>query len=234
MKTRHQYLLFFYWVALLADCYLIYAQQEHQRWITKGALMPLLLIYYFVNSSRRHHRLSKALVLVALALAWAGDIALLKDGQSYFVTGLALFLAMHLVYIIYFWRMRSLFPVTDATTLVVSLAGVAIFDAIVLNKLLPLVRASDPSLVMPIIVYVAVISVMVIMACNVLTSKKAKTLAVPFFIPGSALFVLSDTLLGFNKFLWEDSMIGIGIILTYGYAQHLLVHGFIKHVKGKI
>lgn len=234
MSTKHQYLLFFYWVALLADCYLIYSQQEDNRWLTKGALMPLLALYYVGNSSRRRHVTSKIIVIVALLLAWAGDIALLFEGKNYFMIGLGLFLAMHILYIVYFWRMQRLFPMTEMTTLVLSTAIVGVFDALILYKLLPLVREADPGLVTPIIVYVAVISVMFIMACNILRSKKAKSLAYPFFIPGAGLFMLSDTLLGFNMFLWEDSMIGIGIILTYGYAQHLMVHGFIKHVKGKI
>jgi len=141
---------------------------------------------------------------------------------------------MHIVYIIYFWRMHRLFPVSDITSFITSIVMVGIVDAVIFKKLIPLVKEVDAGLVAPIIVYMAVISFMFIMAYNILTSKKAKSLAMPFFIPGSALFILSDTLLGFNKFLWNDHIINIGVMLTYGYAQYLLVHGFIKHIKGRI
>lgn len=234
MKTRHQFLIFFYWIALLADCYLIYSEQEDNRIITKAVLMPLLLIYYVVNSSRKHHLNSKLLTIIALLLAWGGDLVLLKEGQNYFIAGLGLFLAMHVIYIIYFWRMHRLFPINDVTNLIISIVLVGIVDVVVFKKLIPLVNEQDPGLATPIMAYMAVISFMFVTAYNILTSKKARSLALPFFIPGSALFILSDTLLGFNMFLWQDHMINIGVMLTYGYAQYLLIHGFIKHVKGRI
>lgn len=235
MKTKYQYLLIFYWMALLGDCYLIYNEDESNRWITKGLLMPLLIVYYLINSSRKHHLNSKALTILALVLAWAGDLVLLNAGHSVnFVIGLGLFLAMHIVYIIYFWRMHKLIPVTDITTLLVPVLIITVFDFIVIKKLMPYVQAQDPGMVAPLIVYMVVISFMLVMAFNILTSKKANSLALPFFIPGAVLFILSDTLLGFNKFLWNDNLINIGVMLTYGYAQYQLVHGFIKHVKGRI
>ncbi|HEX6916100.1 MAG TPA: lysoplasmalogenase [Chitinophagaceae bacterium] len=229
MKNKNQYLIFFFWVALLADCYLIYTQQESNRIFTKGALMPLLLAYFLTNASTRHHVPSKLLVVAALLLAWAGDLFLLLSGRGGFITGLLLFLVMHLFYIIYFWRIQKLFPQKNPGNLVIPLAAVAIFDVLIMRTVLPLAG----NLGTPLMAYMAVISLMFLMACNVLGSKKARSLAPQFFIPGAALFLLSDSILGLNMFLWEDFLIGIAVMLTYGYAQHLMVHGFIRHVKGR-
>lgn len=229
MKTKHQYLLFFFWLALLGDCALIFAEMHQYRWFTKGALMPLLLLYFMGNAPRHHHLPSRILVIVALLLAWAGDLFLLLDGQKNFIAGLLFFLAMHFICIVYFWRVHRPFS-GQASHIYFPLLGVAIFDLLVGLKLFPLAG----ELGLPLMVYMAVISVMFILACNILGSKKSKSLATQFFIPGAALFLASDAILGFNMFLWEDNFIGIAVMLTYGYAQHLIVHGFIKHVKGRV
>jgi uncharacterized membrane protein YhhN len=230
MKTKYQGLLLLYWVILLADCFLIYSEMEESRVFTKTLLMPVLLLYFIGNSSSRHHIPSRILVIAALVAAWIGDYFLLKDGESDFITGLDCFLVMHVIYIIYFWRIKSLFPVKDPMNVWLPFLLIAVFDAVVMMQLLPLAG----KLANPLLGYMVVISVMFIMACNVLSNKKSKTLAAPFFIPGALMFILSDTILGFNMFLWEDHLVGIAVMLTYGYAQHLVVHGCIKHQKGRI
>jgi uncharacterized membrane protein YhhN len=230
MKTKYQFLLLFYWVLLLADCYLIYSEQEQYRVFTKTLLMPVLILYFVGNTSRRHHIKSRVLVIAALLLAAAGDYFLLQKGESNFITGLVCFLVMHMLYIIYFWRIKSLFPVKDAAAFWMSVLMIAAFDAVIMMKLLPLAG----ELANPLLAYMIVISFMFVMACNVLINKKAKTLAAPFFIPAALMFILSDAILGFNMFLWEDHLVGIAVMLTYGYAQHLMVHGFIKHQKGRM
>jgi uncharacterized membrane protein YhhN len=230
MKTKHQYLLFLYWIALLADCFLIYSGKDNLRFYTKGALMPLLLLYYMGNASGRHHVPSRILTIIALILAWAGDIFLLKQGQQYFIIGLVLFLSMHVLYSIYFLRIHKLFPVRNPLYVWLPLLGVGLYNVFLMNKLLPY----SGELRIPILAYMAALSLMFVFACNITGNKKAGSLAPQFFIPGAALFILSDSILGLNMFIWQDNILGIAIMLTYGYAQHLMVHGFIKHVKGRI
>ena len=230
MKTKHQYLLLFYWAILFIDCFLIYSQHEQYRVVTKTLLMPLLLLYYLANSSRKHHLPSKTLTAIALLLAWAGDVSLLMEGEIFFIVGLVLFLLMHLIYIIYFWRIQSLLPVRDGLYFFLPLFLVAVFDVLVMIKVVP--QAGD--LGIPLIAYMIVISLMFVIAFNILSSKKARSLATNFFIPGAAMFLVSDAILGLNMFIWEDQMIGIAVMLTYGYAQHLMVHGFIKHIRGRV
>jgi len=230
MKTKHQYLLLFYWGILFLDCFFIYSQREEFRLGTKSLLMPLLLLYYLANCSKRHHLPSKILTSVALLLALAGDVCLLMKGESFFITGLLLFLAMHAIYIVYFWRIHPLFPIKVGLHFFLPIFLVGIFDTIVMTKIIPVAGSMGT----PLIAYMAVVSFMFIMAFNILSSKKAKSLATNFFIPGAAMFLVSDAILGLNIFLWEDTLIGIAVMLTYGYAQHLMVHGFIKHIRGRI
>lgn len=232
MKTKHQYLLLFYWVALLADCYFIYENNTENQWLAKGALMPLLLLYYIVNGSKRHHVNSRVITIAALVLAWAGDLVLLKEGEQYFIIGLVLFLLMHLLYIIYFFRVHNLFPVKQTIIIGLPVGLVVLYDILLMRQLLQDSHAN--TLKGPLFAYMTVLSVMLVAACNILASKKSKSLAYQYFIPGAILFIASDSLLGMNKFIWAEQVVGIAVILTYGYAQQLIVHGFIKHVKGRV
>jgi len=232
MKTKHQYLLLFYWVALLVDCYFIYENKPDYQWLAKGALMPLLVLYYVANAPKKHHFNSRILTVLALVLAWAGDIVLLKDGESYFIIGLVLFLLMHIVYIIYFFRVHHLLPIKDTFVLGLTTLVIAVYDVLLMSQLFVDEHARE--LKLPLIAYMLVLSLMLIAAANILGSKKSKSLSIQYFIPGAVLFIASDSLLGLNKFVWNEQIVGIAVILTYGYAQHLIVHGFIKHVKGRI
>lgn len=228
MKTKHQYLLFFYWLALFADCYLIYSQNDSSRLFTKGALMPLLIIYFLVNASKKQHLPSKIIAITALLLAWAGDLVLLREQN--FMTGLVLFLSVHVAYIVYFVRVQALFPLVKPVNVFFPLILIALYDLILLKILLPYAGAVKD----PLIAYMAVISLMFVFACNIKGNKNAGSIASQFFIPGAAAFIVSDSILALNKYIWEDQLINIVVILTYGYAQQLLVHGFIKHVKGGV
>ena len=68
------------------------------------------------------------------------------------------------------------------------------------------------------------------MTVHISNYKPTKTIANKFWIPGMLFFVISDTVLAFNKFDWSIHSpipnIGLLIMLTYGLAQLLLVKGF--------
>ena len=54
-----------------------------------------------------------------------------------------------------------------------------------------------------------------------------------YFIPGAALFVISDALLALQVFMFNDiDLLGISVMLSYGYALSLFADGFSKLLKG--
>ena len=74
-----------------------------------------------------------------------------------------------------------------------------------------------------------VIATVWVLAFNLSNHLKYKTAAINFFIPGMFLFVLSDGLLAFNKFLFhQPGRWDIWVMLTYGLAQLLLTIGYTK------
>ncbi len=67
--------------------------QELLEWCTKPLLAPLLAVYLWRFTRRDHPA-----VLAGLALAAAGDVALLLPGAGAFVAGIACFLGTQLCY----------------------------------------------------------------------------------------------------------------------------------------
>src|SRR5829696_3583997 len=67
-------------------------------WLTKPLLMPLLALWVW------RKRPAEKGIIAALLFSAAGDIALIPEGELWFIAGMALFLCAHLCYITTFWR----------------------------------------------------------------------------------------------------------------------------------
>jgi hypothetical protein len=77
------------------------------------------------------------------------------------------------------------------------------------------------------------ISTVWVLSFNLTNHPKYKAAAINFFIPGMFLFVLSDGILAFNKFLLhQPERWDIWVMLTYALAQWLLTEGYISVVNG--
>ena len=50
-------------------------------------------------------------------------------------------------------------------------------------------------------------------------------------VAGALLFVLSDSILAINKFYMPFDLAGTFIMLTYGFAQYLIVQGAVKYIQ---
>ncbi len=118
-------------------------------------------------------------VLVALALGWIGDVALALDRPAWFRVGLGGFLASHVAYIAAF-QILGLRAIAAA----VSLGLLAIPATVVGRWLLPHVPRD---LRVPVITYIAVITVMVAAAAGAASGGAPW----PVF-PAAVLFYVSD------------------------------------------
>ena len=142
--------------------------------------------------------------VVALGLCLLGDIALLGP-DSWFVAGLAAFALAHIAFIVLFVRFGLHHP---------SLAGVAVLAGAVLAATIGRVillhaRASEPRLAAPVAFYLVVILTMA--AFGWATGRG-------FVLVGSALFVLSDSLIGWGAFVREHRWQPLAVMVTYHLA----------------
>jgi uncharacterized membrane protein YhhN len=192
--------------------------------IFKPLIMIGLMAHYWVMSPARSR-----LFLVALFFCWLGDVFLIFQSNNplFFMTGLASFLAGHIVYIFCYrqlqtspssrellgsQKVRFAFPIILAGTGLVTI-------------LYPLLGA----LRIPVMIYALAITLMALTALFRYGRTNSTSFLLIFI--GAVLFMVSDSLLAINKFHHAFSAAGALVMLTYSVAQFLIVEGALAHEK---
>jgi uncharacterized membrane protein YhhN len=172
-----------------------------------GALVALVVAAALLDpasgaEARRHW------LVAALLFSLVGDV-LLMIPRDYFVGGLSAFFVAHVCYIAGFWsRGPTLVPLLGA----VAIAAVAV--GLVGRRILSAARAREPELVAPVTAYVVVIGAML-----------ATALAVgnPVAAVGATLFVASDSMIAWDRFVARVPNANVCIMVTYHLGQAGLV-----------
>jgi alkenylglycerophosphocholine/alkenylglycerophosphoethanolamine hydrolase len=183
------------------------------RWrpVTKTVPMVLLIAAALVevgSDSERHSAAVAWLAVAAAVLSLLGDILLLPQVDA-FVGGLASFLLAHIAYIAAFLAVG-----VDVPVLALAAVGILVVLSPLAVRIIRSVRATEPPLVPPVIVYIAVISAMA--ACAIATRSVVPAV-------GALVFVASDAQLAWNRFVSPKRILDVGCIVTYHVAQGLLV-----------
>ncbi len=203
-------------IVLAGDLVAIAADQPQIRLVSKPLLILVLFRFFAASKIYASHQLYK-LILGALLFSWAGDVLLLLENNDpkFFMYGLAAFLLAHVFYILFFARVRSLEKIRFNPLTLLAFAYYAAL-VIVLDPYLGDLR-------WPVRVYGLVITLMLITALQMprITRRKAGVQ----MLAGALLFVVSDSLLAFNKFYHSFTASGILVMLTYGLAQVLIIRG---------
>lgn len=168
-------------------------------------IIPMLLILYyaFINKLAGTGKYS-IIILIGLFFCMLGDGLL-----YWFVIGLTAFLIGHLFYIGGFLTRWDF-----SLARFLSIIPVAIYAIIIGHRLVTSIQNdSEHGLIIPVILYITVISLMFWSA--MMTGNKSA-------IFGSALFIVSDSVLAWNKFVSEILYSGEIIMITYYTAQFLI------------
>lgn len=183
--------------------------------ITKPTIMLLMLglAWSLDGEGRVEGTPSLRVLLVALGLSLVGDVLLLHATRGRFLAGLAAFLAAHVAYI---WAIletpgRAGFP----WWLVPLVPALLILHARFGRDIV--VGAGRQRL--PVLLYELSLFVLVLTA-----GWKGDWLV----IAGAVLFLVSDTILGHDRFVLERRSAPIQTIVTYHLAQVLLVVGLLR------
>lgn len=183
---------------------------------SKVLLMPFLIAYVY-ESSKKHVTLMTLLLCASLVFSWGGDVALLYDGDIYFLLGMGLFLIAQLIYAYLFiksiqlkihWKWWYVVPVLLMT-----------FGF--LSQVLPKAGA----LQVPIGIYALAISFMAMTA--IARYGKVGEKSFKLVCSGAIIFVVSDSLIAWNKFVMPFSLADGLVMLTYTIAQLLIVRGIL-------
>lgn len=178
---------------------------------TKPLLMPMLLLG-FLSAAPMTHRLVVGLVVGGIVFSWAGDVLLQSPGDIGFLVGLGAFLVAHLFYITAFLKLG-----TGKVKLWVW--AYLIWYGALLALLIP----GLGSLVVPVILYGAVLGTMAILATRV-------NAVVGW---GGLLFLVSDSILAMDRFMPGYALPASDVVImtTYLIGEGLIAYGVVRALR---
>jgi uncharacterized membrane protein YhhN len=184
--------------------------------VTKPFLMPAIAARFASKPRGPGFRR----VLTAQAFSWGGDIALMGEGRRPFLAGLGSFLVGHLAYVSAF-RSRSSVPLLASPGRRRFLAGGALLS----GGMALAAGRKDPKLAVPVAAYGATLATMVASAAAI-DHDRGRGLV----LPGAALFLLSDSLIGVRMFLAGErtAALDAGVMTTYIAAQWCISEGMTR------
>jgi uncharacterized membrane protein YhhN len=179
---------------------------------TQWLLMPALAALLLAATAGRPRSRLVTLVLVALGFSWLGDtVPSALSGEPAYLSQVGLFLVAHLFSITAFWPYRR-----DSVLRRPAVLGYVA----ALAALLILCGPHTGGMFGPLVVYGVCLILMAVLGTGV--DRLAGI--------GGAVFVVSDSLIGFDRFVdWFDPPVpAFWIMVTYLVAQPLIVAGVLR------
>lgn len=177
------------------------------EYLAKPATLALLVVAALVLDPI--DPTARAWFVAALVLSLAGDVFLMLPSEK-FLQGLVSFLAGHVAYVVGLSYLGW-----SAVGFGIAVALVVAALAIVGTRVVKAVRSgSEPDFAIPVAVYMAVISAMVI---------AAGASGVAIALVGALLFYVSDSLIAWTRFIEPKPWGRVAIMVTYHLAQFSLV-----------
>lgn len=178
------------------------------NWIFK--FTPMLIAAWVLFRVLEHP--VATLMSIGFVTAAIGDIFLALDRGDYFIYGLSAFLVTQIAFASAFFACGRRFANRWLWWLPALLLGIGLFT---------LMRPQLDDLLIPVAVYIVALMVMVIAASRV-EEKPGKLYA------GALLFLVSDALIGIDRFLFSFENALLAIIACYFLAQYLIFTGALK------
>lgn len=190
------------------------------RFLTKPLLMPTLTASLLTNPKAEDSPL-RATTVAAQVGGWGGDVALLGEGTKPFLVGAGSFGLGHVAYLAGFLRQHGHGDPREVT----GTRAVAGSWALTAPVMAFMARRRHRELGGPVLGYATMLAAMAA-AANYTDSDLPKS-ARRLTAAGATLFMVSDTLLGFRKFVLTDppAALETSVMATYTAAQFLLSEG---------
>lgn len=192
------------------------------RYVLKPALMPALTAAFVRGTPvDGDARVLRGGTVAAQAFSWGGDVALLARGERAFLAGVGSFAAAHVAYVAALLSVRGRREDVDRTGIAVALgvwatAGPAMSLA---------AGRTDPALRGPVAAYATILSAM--FASSRMLDPGLPRSARRRLQAGTALFLVSDTVLATQKFVLRNPhpVLESVVMATYTAGQGLIAAG---------
>lgn len=190
---------------------------------------PLIMIWiggYFLFHAKSIDKKILRITLAAFLFSWLGDIFMMftEKGDIFFASGVFVFLIAQIFYIILFLKTinhsgKKPFLRKNPYWLIAYIAYGLLFTILLYDNL-------DVFLKIAIFIYIAAILGMSAMALNRLDNGHPISFTLVF--AGSILFIISDSIIAIDRFLYNFEHARAIILSTYIIAQYLIMRGLLK------
>ena len=192
------------------------------RFVTKPLLMPVLATATQLGGRGRSDGLLRG-TQVAQLFSWKGDVALLGSSRLSFLRGVGGFFIAHVAYIAAFASARD--PeasLSDPGPRTAAAAWVTTAPVMAVGA-----GRQDPVLRVPIAAYASILSAM--FASSTTLRRSLPPRARREIVAGTSLFLLSDSLLGIQKFFLDRSSprLEAAVMATYTAGQWFIADGVV-------
>lgn len=186
-------------------------------------LITVSLAYYLYRKSNMQKGFNR-LIFAGLLFSLFGDCFLVFANVDvfFFLYGLLAFLLVHIVYAAAFFRDFKNNPQSSKLYGHLMLFFMGVFSMSYYSW----IRDYLNNFRIPVLVYIFVISIMAILAAY--RYKRVNLLSFRLIYWGAIFFVISDSVLAYNKFVEPFSHAGVLIISTYMIAQYMITMGAIE------
>lgn len=201
-----------------AEWFAIWRGWERARLVTKPGTLLALIAWFTLAGWWQG---SLAWFGAALVFSLLGDVLLMLEAK-FFTAGLAAFLIGHLLYIVGF----SQGPATFNSAALLPAVVVGSF-LVVYNRTLArsLSRNHQAGMIAPVLLYSLVISAMWLMALSTFGRLQWSGAPSAIAAAGATLFVISDSVLAYSKFVRPLPLGDLIVMVTYHLGQISLAGG---------
>ncbi len=217
--------LYAFYIIALGNLISQVSKLEMLEFITKPLITISLLIHFLSSDMGKKGHLT-LFMAGALVFSWVGDVFMLVQHyhEEYFIFGLSGFLLAQVCYIFAYRKARFGRQMQSYQSFIQLRIFFLIFIGVAVMWLLYPVLGN---MLIPVALYTLIIISMGIAALlrRGWTSEKSFMMV----YSGALLFILSDAMIGINKFMDPIVQANLLIMATYITAQFLIVKGIIAH-----
>lgn len=198
-----------------ADWGLTWRENHLWRWITKPAVLALMIAWFTQVGRWQDELLWFGLGLVFSLL---GDV-FLQAPPRFFLPGVGAFLLAHVAFIVGFLQGGI---VLTAGMLLPLVLAVAVFTMLTRRVRAGLCEKCETGLIAPVMVYALVLCLMALAASTTLFRANWAPLPAVLASLGAWLFLFSDSVLALNRFASPIQKADVLVMVSYHLAQGLI------------
>lgn len=208
---------YLFWAIGILHVFGQYTNQELLTTYTKPLLVPLLAVFYYNKQAEK-------LFLIALGCSWLGDLFLMGEGRLFFLSGIFSFWGAQLCYL-YLINKEVQLPFKKRLFSKEALLPLILFGSYFVGTM-SLLGVKLGMLTFPVSGYAFTLAIIGATSMLLWIKKKSSSTRALFF--GVLLFIISDSMIAFNTFYFQEDIFGFWVMATYIPAQFLICNYFRK------